>query len=99
MKFLQNLEYLLYKNHMSRSELARSINLAPSTVNSWFNRSCENVSLKSLVDISKYFGVSLDDLVNADLSAVPVVDGKLSAKEIEQLKQLLARYDLGGGKV
>lgn len=96
MRFLENLEVLLFTHHMTRSDLARAINLSPSTINSWFNRSCENVSLKSLVAISEYFNITLDELVNGN--EITVHNDSLSKEEIAQLKRLLAYYDkLGGG--
>lgn len=98
MNFLKNLDYLLYSNHMSRSDLGRAIELPPSTINSWFHRSSDGVALKSLVKIAEYFNVSLDDLVNGDLAAAPT-DNKLSEKEIAQVKRLLAYYEGLGGKV
>lgn len=91
MKFLENLSDLLHVNNMSRSDLARAINISPSTVNSWFNRSCENVSLKTLVDIAKYFNITLDELVNGTTQPQNAV---LSKQEIEQIKRLLTYYDI-----
>ena len=91
MKFLENLSDLLHVNNMSRSDLARAINISPSTVNSWFNRSCENVSLKTLVDIAKYFNITLDELVNGTTQTQNAV---LSKQEIEQIKRLLTYYDI-----
>lgn len=100
MNFLKNLDFLLYTHHMSRSDLGRAIDIPPSTINSWFNRSSDGVALKSLVKISEFFNVSLDDLVNADLAAQPVVDNKLSDDEVVALRKLIALYDnFGGGKV
>lgn len=89
MRFLENLDILLYRNKLTRSDLARAAGLSPSTVNAWFNRSCENVSLKSLVEIAQYFNVTLDDLVNGDLSA-PAPAESLTNDEVAQLKRLLA---------
>lgn len=66
MNFLYNLDYLLKENKMSRSELARAINIAPSTVNSWFSKSCENISIGTLKAIANYFNVSLETLINDD---------------------------------
>lgn len=90
MKFLENLSDLLYANKMSRSDLARAINIAPSTVNSWFNRSCENISLKTLVDIANYFHTTLDELVNGKTQTKAT---GLTTKDIEQLKRLLTYYE------
>lgn len=98
MYFLKNLDFLLYSNHMSRFDLARAIDIAPSTINSWFNRNSDGVALKSLVKISEYFKVTLDELVNIDLAAAPASNNKLSDKDIAKIKHLLAYYDaLGGG--
>lgn len=100
MNFLKNLDYLLYSSHMSRSDLGRAIDISPSTINSWFTRSSDGVALKSLVKISEYFNVTLDDLVNSDLAAAPASDNKLSEKEVAQVKRFLAYYEkLGGGKL
>lgn len=63
MDFLNNLEELMRLKDINRSELARGIGLSTSTVNSWFNRSYENISLKTLKKLSKYFGVTLEELV------------------------------------
>lgn len=63
MYFLKNLTYLLNCNGLTRSDLARAVKISPSTVNTWFNRSCDGVALKSLIAVADYFGVSLDMLV------------------------------------
>lgn len=108
MKFLENLDYLLNANNMTRSDLARALNMSPSTINSWFNRSCDGVALKSLVEISKYFAVSLDTLVNGDdikdyvpLHEIKTNPSPFNEREIAQLKRLAKYCDLlsdkGGG--
>ena len=63
MYFLKNLTYLLNCNGLTRSDLARAVKISPSTVNTWFNRSCDGVALKSLIAVADYFGVSLDMLI------------------------------------
>lgn len=85
MFFLQNLDNLLSRNKMSRSDLAKAIGLSPSTINAWFNRSCDNVSLKSLIKISEYFGVSIDELVNGE-----PIENQFTEREIRALKRLVA---------
>ena len=94
MKFIENLDYLLRVNNMSRSELARAINIAPSTVNSWFNRSCDGVALKSLVEIANYFDVTLDDLVNGEnLQEKAVKILPFSELEVETLRRIIKKYE------
>lgn len=66
MDFLTNLDLLLKNNGMKRADLARAIDVAPSTINSWYARGSEKVNIKVLKDISVYFNVSLEVLINGD---------------------------------
>lgn len=67
MYLLKNLDYLLRVNNLSRAKLSRELNIAPSTINTWFSKGCENISLRFLIKISEYFGITIDDLVYRDL--------------------------------
>lgn len=64
MEFLTNLERLMNSYNMNRSEVARACGLSTSTVNSWWNRGCENVSLQTLLKLSSSFNCSLEELVH-----------------------------------
>lgn len=70
MNFLDNLTKLLERENLSRAELAKRLRIAPSTINSWYNRGYENVSLKFLLKISNYFNVSLETLINGDVDMI-----------------------------
>ena len=67
MNLLKNLDYLLRVNNLTRAQLSRELNIAPSTINTWFSKGCENISLRFLIKLSEYFGVSIDVLVHRDL--------------------------------
>lgn len=67
MYLLKNLDYLLRVNNLTRAKLSRELHIAPSTINTWFNKGCDNISLRFLIKLSEYFGISIDDLVNRDL--------------------------------
>ena len=66
MNFIKNLDYLLEKKEMKKSDLAREINVAPSTISAWYNGKYEKVSLQVLKKLSNYFNVTMDELVNDD---------------------------------
>ncbi len=66
MDFLSNLDYLLKSHNMKRADLARAIGVAPSTINSWYARGSDNINIKVLRQISNYFNVSLEVLINGD---------------------------------
>lgn len=63
MNFLDNLEVLLKNNNLSKNEFAKKIGIAPSTINMWHTRGYENVSLKIIIKIAKFFSVTLDELI------------------------------------
>lgn len=67
MNFLKNLDALLESQNLSRAELGRRLNIAPSTINSWYSKGCDNVSLRFIVKIAEYFNVTIDDLVNGTI--------------------------------
>lgn len=66
MDFLTNLDVLLKSNNMKRADLARAIDIAPSTINSWYARGSEKVNIKVLKDIAAYFNISLEVLINGN---------------------------------
>ena len=68
MNFLNNLTALMQAYNMNRSEFAKAIGTSPSTVNSWYNRSCENISLKTLLKITEFFNITLEELINDNTS-------------------------------
>ena len=64
MPFKNNLTRLMNMHNLNRTKLAKEIGVSPSTINSWYNRSYENVSLKTLLKLSSYFNISIEELVN-----------------------------------
>ena len=84
MEFLTNLEILLKNNNMKRSDLARAINVAPSTINSWYARGSENISIKVLKDIAQYFNISLEVLINGNsITSVYFTEYEYTKQELE----------------
>ena len=69
MNFLHNLDYLLHINKMSRAELARTIGIAPSTINAWYTKDYKGITLKNLVKLSNCFEITIEDLVNGDITS------------------------------
>ena len=86
MNFLINLDYLLAVNRMSRSELARKINIAPSTINAWYTKDYRGITLKNLVKLSKCFDVTIEDLVNGDIRSLSFTSDNYSDSELKAIK-------------
>lgn len=86
MNFLINLDYLLNVNKLSRSELARNIDIAPSTINAWYTKDYRGITLKNLVKLSKYFDVTIEDLVNGDIRSLSFTSDNYSDSELKAIK-------------
>lgn len=80
MYFIKNLDYLLEKKEIKKSDLAREINIAPSTISAWYNGKYEKVSLTVLKKLSAFFNVTMDELVNNDLSTTNEIKLVYSSK-------------------
>ena len=83
MEFLKTLDNLLVTHNMKRADLARAINVAPSTINSWYARGTDKVKLQVLIDISNYFNVSLEYLINGKESPSIINADHYSAEELK----------------
>lgn len=88
MYLLENLTSLMNERNINRSELAKAIGIAPSTINSWYNRSCENISLQTLLKLSRYFNISMETLVNGEpVNCVCFVKNDYTEKELQIIRQ------------
>jgi DNA-binding Xre family transcriptional regulator len=86
MNFLINLDYLLTVNKMTRSELARKIEIAPSTINAWYTKDYKGITLKNLVKLSKCFDITIEDLVNGDIKSLSFTSDNYSDSELKAIK-------------
>lgn len=86
MNFLHNLDYLLHINKMSRAELARTIGIAPSTINAWFTKDYKGITLKNLIKLSRCFDITIEDLVNGDIKALNFTTENYTDSELRAIK-------------
>ena len=86
MDFLTNLDYLLTINKMSRAELARTIKIAPSTINAWYTKDYKGITLKNLIKLSSCFDVTIEDLVNGDIKNLNFTSNNYSDSELRAIK-------------
>lgn len=86
MNFLQNLDLLLARNGINKSELAKAINISPGTITAWYNGNYENISLSILLKITKYFNVTLEELVNGDGESITFSADNFSTSELKAIR-------------
>lgn len=70
MNFLNNLSELMELNNINKKELANVLGISPSTITMWYSRGCDNVSITTLIKLSEYFGLSMEDLVNGKTTKI-----------------------------
>lgn len=89
MAFTDNLQALMSAKGVSRRKLAKECGISPSAVNSWFNRSAENISLQTLKKLSAYFGVSIEELVHGKQRRREITfsSNTYTDAELDQIKQ------------
>ena len=70
LNFLCNLEFLMDRNNINRSELAKAIGIAPSTINAWYTKDYKGITLKNLSKLASFFDISMEALVYGDQSSL-----------------------------
>ncbi len=86
MKFLDNLEYLLERNKINRSELAKAIGIAPSTIKAWFTKDYKGITLKNLSKLASYFDISMEALVYGDRKELTFTLDDYSEAELKAIR-------------
>ncbi len=92
---LSNLEYLMAKNNLTKSSLAKLLELSNSTVYSWWSRGTDNISISTLIKLSRLFNTTMDKLI---LGSEPLeiseelISNSKDTEAITEIKNLLKKY-------
>ena len=65
--FLEVLTKLMEERGITKSTLAKESGVPYTTIDGFYKKGCDNVKLSTLQKLAKYFGVSLDYLINGDI--------------------------------
>ena len=68
--FLDNLDRLMKARKINKNILARESGIPYTTIDGFYKKGCDNVKLSTLVKIAAYFGVSLDYLINGEITTL-----------------------------
>ena len=66
--FLENLTALMKERGINKSTLAKESGIPYTTIDGFYKKGCDNTKLSTLVRLSEYFGVSLDYLINGEVT-------------------------------
>lgn len=87
MNFLHNLENLMNEKKINRSELAKAIGVAPSTINAWYTKDYKGITLKNLSKLASFFDVSMEALVYGEKPSLTFTLDNYSEAELKAIHQ------------
>ena len=85
MNFLDNLENLMENKKINRSELAKAIGIAPSTINAWYTKDFKGITLKNLSKLASFFDVSMEALVYGEKPSLTFTLENFSEAELKAI--------------
>lgn len=68
--FLDNLTNLMNDRKLNKNTLAKESGIPYTTIDGFYKKGCDNVKLSTLTKLSSFFGVSLDYLINGDVTSI-----------------------------
>ena len=68
--FLDTLERLMKERKLNKNSLARESGIPYTTIDGFYKKGCDNVKLSTLTRLASFFGVSLDYLVNGEITNI-----------------------------
>jgi transcriptional regulator with XRE-family HTH domain len=71
-RLTSNLCYLIQKNKLTYVDVAKGIGVSAELICKLRNANLNNPSLKVLIGLSRYFNITIEDLVFSDLSTVSI---------------------------
>lgn len=88
--FIDNLNKIIKEKGITKAKLAREAGIPDSTLRSWENG--KDPSLNKVIKISRYFGISIDELVDNDIYRIELSENE---KELLNLfKQMSEREQI-----
>ncbi len=68
--FLDTLERLMKERKLNKSSLAKESGIPYTTIDGFYKKGCDNIKLSTLTRLASFFGVSLDYLVNGEITNI-----------------------------
>ena len=68
--FLDTLESLMKERKLNKNSLAKESGIPYTTIDGFYKKGCDNIKLSTLTRLASFFGVSLDYLVNGEITNI-----------------------------
>lgn len=98
MNFLEKLDYLIEKYNLNKRSLSVKSDIPYTTIDNWYKRGYENLTLPTLKKLSKYFNTSLDYWILDEITDPnygKTIGFKVEYEEMEHIKKYRDLDDYG----
>lgn len=90
--FSKNLSYYLSVNNMQQKDLAKILNVQPSSVTNWIKRT-SMPQVSTIQKIADYFKIGKSDLVDEKLDSDPYLDARI-VSDVRLINMIKMFYSL-----
>lgn len=93
MEFIETLNKLIQKNNITKTELARQIDVSEGTIRQWYNGKMP--TLDKIIKLSNYFTISIDDLVGNQITRednISAIYNKLNPEDKQIVDIIFNKY-------
>ena len=95
MTLLEKIDFLMEKNHLNKRKLSINAGIPYTTVDGWYKRGYENMSLSTFKKLCKYFDVSMDSMAFDELEIQPYDPDRIYTTKRE--REIIMRYRQADG--
>lgn len=81
MGMIEKLDYLMAQRKMNKNILSKETGIPYTTIDGYYKRGTDNIKLSNLKKISEFFNVTLDYLVDDDISVFDVQNSECTVHE------------------
>lgn len=97
MYILDNINKLLERENITKSKLAKELNISASTIYSWWDKGVNTINIATIIKLSEHFNISIDDLVYKDLSKSyeELMEAQIVRDKsmIDEIKEIINKYE------
>lgn len=97
MYILDNINKLLERDKITKSRLAKELNISASTIYSWWDKGVSTINITTIIKLSEHFNISIDDLVYKDLSKSyeELIEAQIVRDKsmIDEIKEIINKYE------
>ena len=90
MTFLEKVNFLLEKEGLNKRQLSIKADIPYTTIDGWYKRGYENITLSTLKKLCRFFDVSMDSMIYDELEIQPYDPERIFTTKRE--REIIMKY-------